>query len=110
MAVASSRVLWPRLEIVRSDDVTIEDVTDWLASVEVELGDVSGIGTGATGGDGVVRQMRFRLHNETGKDRFSPLDKTSAWNEFNGAYDPLLWPNRQAIFYLAVQELIYFLF
>lgn len=102
--VGASRIIHPRLEVIRSDDATVVDLTDWVSSAEVELGDVSGVGTGSTGGDGVVRRMRFRLHNETGAGRFSPLDQTSSWNQFAGEYDPLLWPNRQAIFYVAIQE------
>lgn len=104
MAIADSRIVHSRLHVLRSDDMTVVDISDWVSRVEIELGDVSGVGTGATGGDGVVRQMRFRVHNQTGADRFSPLDTSSSWNDVGGSYEPLLWPNRQALLYVAVQD------
>lgn len=105
MAIADSRIVHSRLHVLRSDDMTVVDISDWVSRVEIELGDLSGVGTGATGGDGVVRTMRFRVHNQTGADRFSPLDTSSSWNDFGGNYEPLLWPNRQVLFYVALQDM-----
>lgn len=53
-----------QLAISRPDGVTWEDLSDYLESVEVELGDVGSIGTGNQGGDSVVRWMRFVLRND----------------------------------------------
>src|SRR5690606_23289244 len=129
--------------------VTWEELYDYLVSAEVELGDVSGVGTGQSGVDGVARRMTFRLHNnrvlnvlvwpsngvvsgdrilpgdETvdgataggewlarllGQeprrqgDSFSPRDRNSAWNQWNGQYAPLLWPNREVVLRVTVTD------
>jgi parallel beta-helix repeat protein len=104
LEIDRQRQIHARMHILRSDDETVVDVTDYLSFCEVELGDVSVIGTGNTGGDGVCRTARFRLHNTVGEDRFSPLDRGSDWNRFDNEYDPLLGSNRQAIFYAAAQS------
>src|SRR5690606_3976446 len=104
--IARERQIHANLQIGRPDGITWEDVTDYLASATVELGDISGIGTGQSGVDGVVRRMTFTLRNDRAGmpgDSFSPRDRQSAWNQFDvdgdGApeYAPLLWPNRQGI-------------
>src|SRR5690606_29884354 len=61
--IALERQIHANLQVGRPDGITWEDVTDYLASVEAELGDISGTGTGQSGVDGVVRRMTFRLRN-----------------------------------------------
>src|SRR5690606_27015867 len=62
--IALERQIHANLQIGRPDGITWEDVTDYLASVTVELGDISGIGTGQSGVDGVVRRATIKLRND----------------------------------------------
>jgi hypothetical protein len=78
-----------------------EDLTDYLAVADVNLGDVTSIGTGASGADAIVRQATFTIHN-TRDDRFEPLDTTSPWNQVGMSYVPLLFPNRLVRFSVAI--------
>src|SRR5690554_1044129 len=91
-----------QLAISRPDGQTWTDVTDYLQEAEVNLGDVTGIGTGQSGGDSVVRNLDFTLRND--ENTFNPRDKISDWNEFNGEYAPLLWPTREVVLRIAIQE------
>src|SRR5690606_13897407 len=61
--IANQRQIHTSLQIGRPDGVTWEELYDYLISAEVELGDISGVGTGQSGVDGVVRRMTFRLRN-----------------------------------------------
>ena len=61
--IPSQREIQGKLEILRSDGETWEDVSDYLTSVSIQCGDVSSVGTGALGVDDVVRYMEFTLHN-----------------------------------------------
>jgi len=90
--IPSSREISALFEIQRPDNSWV-DLSNYLARAEVELGDVSSVGTGSSGVDGRVRTLRFDL--KRGEDSFSPADKTSKWNQINGNYAPLLWPNRR---------------
>src|SRR5690606_18454327 len=147
--IANQRQIHMSLQIGRPDGVTWEELYDYLISAEIELGDISGVGTGQSGVDGVVRRMTFRLRNDrvlnvlvwssdsvVSGDRvlpsdgtvdgttaggewlarllgqeprrqgesFSPRDRNSAWNQWNGQYAPLLWPNREVVLQVAVTE------
>src|SRR5690606_6505635 len=62
--IARERQIHANLQIGRPDGVTWQDVSDYLASATVELGDISGIGTGQSGVDGVVRRASFVLRND----------------------------------------------
>src|SRR5690606_9185172 len=104
--IAPERQIYADLLVGRPDGVTWESLREYLASATVELGDISGIGTGQSGVDGVVRRMTFTLRNDRAGmpgDSFSPRDRNSAWNRFDvdgdgtPEYAPLLWPNREVI-------------
>src|SRR5690606_15033852 len=62
--IANQRQIHTSLQIGRPDGATWEELYDYLSSVEVELGDISGVGTGQSGVDGVVRRMMFTLRND----------------------------------------------
>ncbi|MBW2084429.1 MAG: hypothetical protein JRI54_00135 [Deltaproteobacteria bacterium] len=94
--IPSDRKIYTKLYIGRTDGETWEDVTEYLSRLEIEQGDVSGVGTGS-GVDGVVRRMSFTLHNDE-NNSFAPRDRNSSWNQFSGSYAPLLWPNREVQF------------
>ena len=125
-------------------------MSEYLDSADVELGDVSSVGTGDSGGDSVVRRMNFTIRNdriytevwnsEIGRDSttilgtgntvigdesdgaekfleflfnttttlkgetYQPRDKVSSINRFNGSYAPLLWPTREVVLRIAIQE------
>jgi len=105
-AIAPERQIYADLLVGRPDGVTWESLREYLASATVELGDISGIGTGQSGVDGVVRRASFTLRNDRAGmpgDSFSPRDRDSAWNRFDvdgdgtPEYAPLLWPNREVI-------------
>src|SRR5690606_32127571 len=104
--IAPERQIYADLLIGRPDGVTWESLKEYLASATVELGYISGVGTGQSGVDGVVRRASFVLRNDRAGmpgDSFSPRDRNSAWNQFDvdgdGApeYAPLLWPNREVV-------------
>jgi len=104
--IAPERQIYADLLVGRPDGVTWESLKDYLASATVELGDISGVGTGQSGVDGVVRRASFVLRNDRAGipgDSFSPRDRNSAWNRFDvdgdgtPEYAPLLWPNREVI-------------
>lgn len=68
------------------------DLSGFLARARTQLGDVSTIGTGSSGGDGVSMTGDFTLRNDRpGNDGLQPSDATSEWNQPN----PLLSPNRR---------------
>jgi microcystin-dependent protein len=90
--IATNRKISAYLAIQRVDG-SWADLSQYLSQAEVELGDVSSVGTGSSGVDGRVRTLRFTLKRSV--DSFSPRDKTSFWNILDGAYSPLLWPNRR---------------
>lgn len=91
--IPNDRQIHIQLFISRPDGITWEDVSDYVSFIEVELGDVSRIGTGLSGVDGVARQLTFRLIDDS--NNFSPTDQTSPWNQFDGEYAPLLYPYRE---------------
>lgn len=70
------------------------DIAPYVTRIEVNLGNVSSLGTGASGGDGVVRQAFITIQNDN-VNRFSPLDANSSWNYDGMTFDPLLKPNRE---------------
>src|SRR5690606_36014222 len=59
----SERQIHASLQIGRPDGQTWEELRGFLTYAAVELGDISGVGTGQAGVDGVARRMIFRLHN-----------------------------------------------
>lgn len=61
--IPSDRQVHAKLEIARPDGLTWVDVTDYLASAEVELGSIEELGTG-TGADIGVRALEFTLKND----------------------------------------------
>lgn len=148
--IPQDRQIHARLHISRPDGQTWVDVSPHLVRAEVELGDVSSVGTGNSGVDSVVRRMTFTLMPERANiptwpitagrdasevigdatdvvaqtmdpgyvwydyllntphtmqgDGFAPGDKSSAWNQFNGEYAPLLQSMREAILYVATTD------
>src|SRR5690606_13766634 len=76
--IAPERQIYADLLVGRPDGVTWESLREYLASATVELGDISGIGTGQSGVDGVVRRASFVLRNDRAGmpgDSFSPRDR-----------------------------------
>jgi parallel beta-helix repeat protein len=94
---AEDREIHSRIVFLRNPEV---DVTPWVTRAEVNLGNVSSVGTGASGGDGVVRQAFITLQQDN-DNRFSPLDAGSSWNYDGMTFDPLLKPNREVKIYVA---------
>lgn len=90
--IPNDRQLYTVLWIGRTDG-TWAMLSDCLARARVELGDVSGLGTGGTGGDMPVRRMSLTLRNDGVP--LSPHIRSSAWNQLDGQYSPLLWPMRE---------------
>ena len=76
------------------------DAAEFVTRIEVNLGNVSSVGTGASGGDGVVRQAYLVFQNDN-DNRFSPLDASSIWNYDGQTFDPLLKPNRELKVFVA---------
>ena len=62
--IPNVRQIFPKFFVSRPDGVTYQDLTDYLLSVEIERGDVSAVGTGNTGADGVAQTATFSLHND----------------------------------------------
>src|SRR5690554_1196570 len=77
--VATRRVI-ARFSIGRPDGVTWEDLTGYLASVTVSLGDVSSVGTGSAGIDERVRTAQFVLIQERA-DGLTYSVPHSVWDE-----------------------------
>src|SRR5690606_16610 len=109
--IAQERQIYADLLVGRPDGMTWESLREYLASATVELGDISGVGTGQSGVDGVVRRASFVLRNDRAGmpgDSFSPRDRQSAWNQFDvdgdgtPEYAPLLWPNREVMLQVRV--------
>ena len=94
---ADDREIYSRIVFLRNPEI---DVTPWVTRVEVNLGNVSSVGTGSSGGDGVVRQAFITIQNDN-ENRFSPLDATSDWNYDGMVFDPLIRPNREVLIYTA---------
>src|SRR5690606_20893573 len=104
--IAPERQIYTDLLVGRPDGVTWESLREYLASATVELGDISGVGTGQSGVDGVVRRASFVLRNDRAGmpgNSFAPRDRNSTWNQFDvdvdgtPEYAPLLWPNREVV-------------
>lgn len=97
--MSADRQIHAKLLIGRPNQENQEwvDVTDYLESIDVELGSIEDLGTG-TGADIGVRTLSFTLF---GSD-FAPRNKESEWNTVNGQWMPLLWPYREVVFQLAV--------
>lgn len=91
------REIHSRIVFLRNPEI---DVTPWVTRVEVNLGNVSSVGTGSSGGDGVVRQAFVTIQNDNA-NRFSPLDATSEWNYDGLVFDPLIRPDREMLIYTA---------
>lgn len=98
MSFFGNRQLQFRWEAFYPAENEWRSITETLAAARVNLGDVSAIGTGALGGDGVVRIASFTAKNNrptTGD--IHPRDQSSAWNRnpWTGEYDALFRPNRR---------------
>lgn len=91
-------------QVMISRGMTEIDVADFVTRVEVNLGNVSSVGTGSSGGDGVVRQAFLSIQNDA-NNRFSPLDATSSWNYDGMTFDPLLKPNRELKIWVAAMPI-----
>ncbi len=90
---------YPRILISRPNG-TWMDVTRWARTASIDLGDVSGVGTGKTGADGICRMLELSLGNErSGLDgiSFSFKDLTSPINQIDGQFAPLLQDGREII-------------
>ena len=90
--------------LIEQSDGSFIDVTDYLVSASVNLGDVASFDVRSTGTDGIVRDMQFVLHNEN-EDRFNPRDEDSPFNQLGSSYSPLLWPGREVQFSAAITPL-----
>lgn len=101
--IPHDRVVFIDFQVGRPDGITWENLTPYLKSATVSLGDVASVGTGSAGVDGVVRQLSFTLRND-GAHSFAPRDRASAWNNFGGAYAPLLWSNRECVLRVAIKN------
>ena len=66
---ADDREIYSRIVFLRNPEI---DVTPWVTRVEVNLGNVSSVGTGSSGGDGVVRQAFITIQNDN-ENRFLRL-------------------------------------
>lgn len=88
--IPAIRAVETRFRVWRGSSPT--DLSGFLARARAQLGDVSTIGTGSSGGDGVSMTGDFTLRNDRpGNDGLQPSDATSEWNQPN----PLLSPNRR---------------
>lgn len=90
--MVANRQLYTRVLFLRGASEI--DLAAFTSRVEVNLGNVSAVGTGSSGGDGVVRQAVVTILQDE-NNRFSPLDATSPWNYDGMTFDPLLKPNRE---------------
>lgn len=92
------RRIYARFYVSRPDGVTWEDLTSYLVSARISLGNVADVGTGNSGVDTGVRQATFELINDRPTvDSLHPRDRLSSWNQWGGVYAPLLWPTREVI-------------
>lgn len=83
------------------------DITSLLSDARINLGDVSSIGTGALGGDGVVRIASFSLsNNRPVEGSLAPRNQGSEWNHnpVTNAYEPLLRPSRRVRLFITEVE------
>src|SRR5690606_654438 len=62
--IPRERSIHAEIEVGRPDGETWVPIKDYVSSITVELGDVSAIGTGQSGVDGVVRRLNFSIHND----------------------------------------------
>jgi hypothetical protein len=99
-SIPSDRRIHAHIAVGRPDGQTWVDLTDHVVRLSINLGDLSGLGTGASGVDGVVRQMDIDFFNGGGV--LTPRNKLSELNQFAGHYAPLLWPNREIIVRVAI--------
>ena len=79
------------IEVQRPDETWI-NITDYIASAKIALGDVSSIGT-KSGADGVAKTLSLTVQSDD-NNSFAPRDRNSDWNLQAGTYVPLLWTNR----------------
>ncbi|MGE5592881.1 MAG: right-handed parallel beta-helix repeat-containing protein, partial [Betaproteobacteria bacterium] len=99
------RDLKVKVFISRPDGVTWTDITSYVTYIHRRRGDVASVGTGQTGADVMsqtctVRIANARRRNAAGElvgDSFHPLVRTSPWNQWQGAYAPLLFPRREIV-------------
>lgn len=96
--MVADRQIFTQVILTRGNDDI--DIAPYVSRIEINLGNVSSLGTGASGGDGVVRQATLTIQNDN-DNRFSPLDVTSPWNYDGMTFDPLLKPNREIRIYVA---------
>lgn len=104
--IPTNRNIIPQIEIARPDGTTWYDITDNINRLSIDLGSVDMIGTESGGGDSVVRQCSFEVinnRNSTADDSFHPNDRDSSINQFNGSYQPLLYPLREVVIRTAVE-------
>lgn len=59
--IPNNRQIFNRVFISRPDGVTYEDVSSYVTKIELERGDVSAVGTGQTGADGVIQLATIEL-------------------------------------------------
>jgi len=107
--INTNREVIPQILVSRPDGSTWEDITTHVSDIDVELGDVSALGTGDSGADSVVRTVSFTVVNDEDSN-FAPKDKNSSWNNFDvdddgrDEYEPLLFPMRQVIVRVGIQS------
>jgi hypothetical protein len=102
--IATNRAIHCLFYIGRPDGQTWVELHDYVTNFSVELGDTSGVGAESSGADGMARTLTFTLKNRQDYN-FSPRDRNSPWNQFNGQYAPLIWPNREVMIKVAVLSL-----
>jgi len=103
--IAKNRRIWARLLIDTPEGYF--DVSDWLVSANISRGDIDMVGTGNSGVDDSVATLSFTLHNDgitesVTRTNFSPRDEQSFVNNWAGDYNPLLFPNVEVIFQVAL--------
>jgi hypothetical protein len=88
MAIPSTRTILPRLRVYRANGTDFINLTSHLLRANINLGDVSGVGTGSSGVDSGVRQAKFTLQND---------DDNSLHPKVSSTYNTpvLLFPNRR---------------
>jgi hypothetical protein len=75
--VVANRQIFTQVILTRGNDDI--DIAPYVSRIEINRGNVFSLGTGASGGDGVVQQATLMIQNDN-DNRFSPLDASSPWN------------------------------
>lgn len=105
--IANNRNIIPQVEVGRPDGTTWFDLTDYVTSISIDLGNVDMIGTENGGADSVVRQASIEVINgrqDVEGDSFNVGDRNSDFNQFDNEYNPLLFPLREIVIRTAIES------